>query len=104
MDTSQRFPTLHFLGVRGRGRGRGPGRGPGQGRGSAGGDGSIGRRDGRSRGGASDGVIPTGSRILQSPHTKAALKRMSEQTSVARLEEAAGDCAAMMAAKKRSGS
>ena len=107
-----RFPASLSLGVHGRGRGRAQGRGRGRdagcGRGSAGNDGGAGAgshsgrggRGGRNSGGPSACVFPTESRILQSPHTKAVLKRLSEQNSAARLEEASDIWAAMEARKE----
>lgn len=47
-----------------------------------------------------DTITPAEAPILQSPHTKVAIKRMSERISAVSLEEAASAWAAMQAAKK----
>ena len=47
-----------------------------------------GGRDGRNNGGPSARVVPTESRMLQSPHTEDPLRRMSEQAAAERFEDA----------------
>ena len=99
-----RIPAPYCLGVRGRGSCRGPDwercKVEGDGGDGAGNEGRRRGRGGRGRGGMACSVIPTKTRVPQSPETNYFLKRLSRRSSAGTPEEAGGACEVMQAGKQ----